>query len=51
MYDARSRKTKATTNGTKVFKNLFGLNVPDESVELESSATICIDSLLVYENK
>ena len=37
--------------GHKVFTSFWGLNMPEDSIECKSFATISIDCLLAYENR
>ena len=44
-------KTRIRISGDKVYANYLVLNVPKDDIESKSFEVICIDSLLVYENK
>ena len=44
-------KTKIRTYGGKVYTNSRSLNVPEDGIECESFTVICINSLLIYNNK
>ena len=44
-------KTRIRISGDKVYGNYLVLNVPKDDIESKSFEVICIDSLLVYENK
>ena len=51
VCDDRYIKTKIRAYGNKVYFNFPGLNVPEDDTERKSFTVICIDFLLVYENK
>ena len=51
VYDNRYIKTKIRTYDDKNYINFRGINVPEDDRECESFVVICIDFLLVYNNK
>ena len=50
VYDDRYKINKIRMYGDKVYTNICGLDVPEDSVECESFTVISIYSLRVYED-
>ena len=51
VYDGRYIKTKIRTCCDNVYTNLHSINLPEYGAECKSFTIICIDSLLVYDNR